>query len=33
MQFDRNEHFSPFEFSLAGIKVGVWINSAGLNSN
>ena len=22
-QFDRNEHFSPFEFSLAGIKVGV----------
>ena len=21
-QFDQNEHFSPFEFSLAGIKIG-----------
>ena len=32
MQFDQNEHFSSFEFSSAGIKIGVWINSAGLNS-
>ena len=31
-QFDRNEHFSPFEFSAAGIKIGVRINSAGLNN-
>ena len=30
-QFDRNEHFSPFELSSAAIKIGVWINSAGLN--
>ena len=22
-KFDRNEHFFPFEFSLAGIKIGV----------
>ena len=22
-QFDRNEHFFPFEFSSAGIKIGV----------
>jgi len=29
-QFDQNEHFSPFEFSSAGIKIGVWINSGGL---
>ena len=29
-QFDRNEHFSRSEFSSAGIKIGVWINSAGL---
>ena len=27
-QLDQNEQFSPFEFSLAGIKIGVWINSA-----
>ena len=32
MQFDRNEYFSSFEFSSAGIKTGVWINSAGLNN-
>ena len=31
-QFDQNEHFSPFEFSSAGIKIGVWINSGSLNS-
>ena len=31
-QFDRNEYFSPFEFSLARIKIGVWINSARLNN-
>ena len=31
-QFDENEHFSPFELSSAGIKIGVWINSGGLNS-
>ena len=30
-QFDRNEHFSPFELSWAGIKISVWINSARLN--
>ena len=23
-QFDRNAHFSPSEFSSAGIKIGVW---------
>ena len=23
MQFDQNEHFSSFEFSSAGIKIGV----------
>ena len=22
-QFDQNEHFSPFEFTSAGIKIGV----------
>ena len=31
-QSDLNEHFPPFEFSLAEIKIGVWINSAGLNN-
>ena len=31
-QFDRNEHFSPSEFSSAGIKIRVWIDSAGLNN-
>ena len=31
-QFDQNEHFFSFEFSSAGIKIGVWINSGGLNS-
>ena len=31
-QFDRNEHFSPFELSSAAIKIGVWINSADLNN-
>ena len=31
-QFDKNEHFSPFEFSSAGIKIGVQINSGGPNS-
>ena len=31
-QFDENEHFSSFEFSSAGIKIGVWVNSGGLNS-
>ena len=31
-QFDQNEYFSLFEFSSAGIKAGVWINSGGLNS-
>ena len=31
-QFDRNEHFSPFELTSAAIKIGVWINSAGLNN-
>ena len=31
-QFDRNELFSPFELSSAAIKIGVWINSAGLNN-
>ena len=31
-QFDRNEYFSPFEFSSARIKIGVWINSARLNN-
>ena len=30
-QFDRNEYFSPLEFSTAGIKIGVGVNSAGLN--
>ena len=30
-QFDQNGHFSPSEFSSAGIKIGVWINSGGLN--
>ena len=30
-QFDRKDHFSPSEFSWAGVKIGVWINSAGLN--
>ena len=32
-QFDRNEHFSRFEFSSAGIKIGVWISSVGLVNN
>lgn len=32
MQFDLSKHFSPTEFSSAGIKNGVWIKSAGLNS-
>ena len=32
MQSHQNEHFSPFEFSSAGIKNGVWIYSGGLNS-
>ena len=31
-QFDQNEHFSSFEFSSAGIKIGFSINSVGLNS-
>ena len=31
-QFDRHEHFSPSEFSSAGIKIGVSINSASLNN-
>ena len=31
-QFDRNEHFSPLELSSAALKIGVWINSAGLGS-
>ena len=31
-QLDQNEQFSPFEFSLAGIKISVWINSASLNN-
>ena len=31
-QFDRNAHFSPSEFSSAGIKIGVWITLAGLNN-
>ena len=31
-QFDRNEHFSPFDFNSAGIMIGVWINSARLNN-
>ena len=31
-QFDGNEHFSPFEFILAGVKIGVWINSTDLNN-
>ena len=30
-QFDRNEHFSPFELSSSVTKNGVWINSSGLN--
>ena len=30
-QFEQNGHFSPFEISSAAIKIGVWINSAGLN--
>ena len=30
--FDRNEHFLPFELSSMAIMIGVWINSAGLNS-
>ena len=30
--FDRNEHFSPIDLSSPAIKVGVWINSAGLNN-
>ena len=25
-QFDQNEHFSPFEFSLAGIEISIWIH-------
>ena len=29
---DQNELFSPFEFSWARIKIGIWINSYGLNS-
>ena len=28
---DLVEHFSPFKLSSAAIKIGVWINSAGLN--
>ena len=31
-QFDRDEHFSPFGLSSVAIKIGVWINSAGLNN-
>ena len=31
-QFDQNAHFSPPEFSSAGIKIGVWITLAGLNN-
>ena len=31
-QFDGNEHFSSFEFILAGVKIGVWINSTDLNN-
>ena len=31
-QFDRNEHFSPFELSSAAIKIGVRINLASLNN-
>ena len=31
-QFDWNEYFSPFEFSSARIKIGIWINSARLNN-
>ena len=27
-QLDQNKQFPPFEFSLAGIKISVWINSA-----
>ena len=30
--FEQNEYFPPFEFSSAGVKTGVWINSAGLNN-
>jgi len=30
MQFDRNEHFSPFEFSSAEIKIDV--NSGSVNN-
>ena len=30
--FGQNEHFSPFWFSSVGIKIGVSINSGGLNS-
>ena len=32
-QFDWNAHFSPSEFSSAGIKIGIWINLAGLSLN
>ena len=31
-QFDRDEHFSLFELSSVPIKIGVWINSVGLNN-
>ena len=31
-QFDRNEHISSPEFSSAGIKIGVCINSTGPNN-
>ena len=31
-QFDRDKYFSPSEISSAGIKIGVWINSTGLNN-
>ena len=31
-QFDRDEHFSPFELSSVAIKIGFWINSADLNN-
>ena len=30
--FGQNKHFSPFWFSSVGIKIGVSINSGGLNS-
>ena len=38
-QFDQNDHFCPFEFSSAGIIIGVagiilsiWINLGSLNN-